>query len=489
MLTGSHTRWLALLAGCLICTAMQGQYPCGTGITQVPPALQHLYTSEPGTFRSPVVDSVGVALHIIDPVQSAIPSLEEISTAFDLVNQHFAGAGLHFFICDLNIIEGNRSNTRQDLVQLNRTYYVDHRINVYLVGRLVGDSGLFLCGVSTFPWEAEPEERFNALSFDCFGDGHTLSHELGHYYGLLHTHDVSNGAELVDGSNCEVAGDLLCDTPADPVLGFHNVSECQYSGSERDAAGTPYEPDPTLIMSYTPAMCASRFTAQQLWVIRQFADASNTGLVADCQDLPDYRLSSSVNAMTTNFFATRPIPLTISGPVSTEGTIDITYWISADPGTRGQQLRRRTIDLSAEQLPLQYDLEFLIPPGRDDGLHYMTIKLDADRAYAESNEWNNEIVIEMTLVDASLNDLVVFPNPAEDELFVFRRFADVPGQVDLDIYTLDGRLVRHTSYDAQYDQFYIRMDIDFLPPGMYHLAMQSPDALVAPPRSFLFVKR
>ncbi|MDX1408688.1 MAG: zinc-dependent metalloprotease, partial [Saprospiraceae bacterium] len=446
----------------------------------MPEPLLEVYRGEIPLQRSQVTDTVGIALHIIDPAQSAIPSLNEIDVALERVNGHFAGAGLYFFICDLNILDGRETYSRQELAELNHTYYVDHRINVYLVSKLVGNTGLLLCGISTFPWESEPADRFNAIGFECFSDGHTLSHELGHYYGLLHTHDVSNGAELVDGSNCEVAGDLLCDTPADPALGFHNVSECQYSGSESDAAGNRYMPDPTLIMSYTPAMCATRFTPHQLWVMRQFADSSHHDLVSDCSNLPDFSLSSQVSAMTTNFFATEPIPLIISGDIPAQDSIDITYWISDDPAVRGQELKRHTIDLRDATLPLHYNLEFLIPPGRGDGVHYMTIKLDADRAYAESNEWNNEVVIEMTLVDASLKDLVVFPNPAHDELFVFRRFPSPPGVVDLHIYGLDGKLVRFARYEASYDQFYIRLDIGDLAPGMYQLAMTSPDRRTAP---------
>jgi len=70
----------------------------------------------------------------------------------------------------------------------------------------------------------------------------TLSHEVGHYFSLRHPHsgwpepyDVDQygdqvpfttvpgtGAliELMDGSNCETAGDRLCDTAPDYLLGF-----------------------------------------------------------------------------------------------------------------------------------------------------------------------------------------------------------------------------------------------------------------------------
>ncbi len=57
-------------------------------------------------------------------------------------------------------------------------------------------------------------------------DTRTLTHELGHYFNLLHTFQSSTDAnqtnreyvtrDVFQGANCATKGDLLCDTPADP---------------------------------------------------------------------------------------------------------------------------------------------------------------------------------------------------------------------------------------------------------------------------------
>ncbi len=75
----------------------------------------------------------------------------------------------------------------------------------------------------------------------------TLAHEIGHYFSLKHPHsgwesdpwdagrhgnpvliNRINGVqiELVDGSNCETAGDQLCDTPPDYNFGLAWDSRC-----------------------------------------------------------------------------------------------------------------------------------------------------------------------------------------------------------------------------------------------------------------------
>jgi len=91
-------------------------------------------------------------------------------------------------------------------------------------------------------------------------------HEIGHHLGLWHTHEDYFGVELVDGSNCQEAGDFICDTPADPKLSlFYEdlYSTCAYENKETDPNGDIYKPDVTNYMSYAPLECLSSFTALQ----------------------------------------------------------------------------------------------------------------------------------------------------------------------------------------------------------------------------------
>ncbi len=91
-------------------------------------------------------------------------------------------------------------------------------------------------------------------------------YEFGHYFGLLSTYQ-GNGSELVDGSNCETEGDLICDTPADPYINDGSIHQytqaCIFVSDKLDANGQFYEPDVGNYMSHYGSQCECGFTFQQ----------------------------------------------------------------------------------------------------------------------------------------------------------------------------------------------------------------------------------
>ena len=101
---------------------------------------------------------------------------------------------------------------------------------------------------------------------------YVISHEVGHCLGLYHTfHGLceSGCAELVNGSNCSICGDFVCDTPADPQI--HNVDQntCLWNNitcdiSNKDANGDLYNPRTDLIMAYIAPNCMLHHTFGQI---------------------------------------------------------------------------------------------------------------------------------------------------------------------------------------------------------------------------------
>lgn len=219
---------------------------------------------------------VRIFLHIVrksDGTGGLTP--QEINTALDILANDFAPHNICFYL--LGIDEINNDNFYNSLDpgeydQLVKINAHNNAVDIYLLGnntiwetssgggRAVGVPGKALAvGGNGLD--------YNAPSVN-FPTSHVLSHEMGHCLGLHHTHHGSqegNCNEFVNGSNCGVCGDFVCDTPADPDLRF-KVSpppNCQWLDSKLDPKGDPYVPDEHIIMSYTIPTCMEYLTPGQ----------------------------------------------------------------------------------------------------------------------------------------------------------------------------------------------------------------------------------
>ncbi len=147
-------------------------------------------------------------------------------------------------------------------------------IGVQLRARFFGLDGIFLSRVT---YQGLPVSSYVS----------SISHEVGHYLQLDHTHSFntspiwwrepisrtrtwSNGKKV-----CQTTGDLLEDTPADPELStnfscsYINVGKTDLWG---DSYGVPpsgsSSPDPTNILSYNGLRtCCNHFSRQQIAVM------------------------------------------------------------------------------------------------------------------------------------------------------------------------------------------------------------------------------
>lgn len=221
-----------------------------------------------------------------------------------------------------------------------------------------------------------------------------LAHELGHYLDLDHTHE-DGVQELVDGSNCKTAGDLFCDTPADPDLSEKvNLSTCQYTGTVLDPKGQAYRPDVANIMSYAPDKCVSRFSAEQYAHMSayyaqmlknrlHFDHRTNLNMVIDYVNAPK----------TFSRDVARKYPLMVQNTTMVAYNGSLTYkieylnpksnvWSLFTTGTLSMQLT--AFDTDTVQLSL------LAPAEINDGNYHFKFVLDPQNAINEATETDNE---------------------------------------------------------------------------------------------------
>lgn len=192
---------------------------------------------------------------------------EIVLNEIDRLNHAFSGANISFEICTFNYINNDKL---YNLIKYDEgrliTYDIKNTINIYFVNQIQSAKEGNICGYTYYPTN-NLDHVFMAKN--CVAGGSTLIHELGHFFGLYHTHESQFGVELVSGANCRKAGDLICDTPADPGLRSTLISKtCEFTGFITDVFNTAYEPPTNNYMSYSRQSCRNLFTENQLLKMR-----------------------------------------------------------------------------------------------------------------------------------------------------------------------------------------------------------------------------
>lgn len=254
------------------------QFPCGTGFSENQLIELQKFNFETAFRKAPEEDTfyIPVKAHIIRKSDGSEGlSLQKFQKELDSVNFFYKNSKIQFVLCgQINYINNSVYRTfnapeEEDL--LTQSAEVPRVINIFFTDTLLLN-GKRICGYSFLP--IGPNNIF--IDNACVNSGNTVAHEIGHYFSLIHTHGSSNTEltnELVSGSNCAMAGDLICDTPADPNLEgkvSYNIfsKRCIYTGKEKDADGAFFKPSVDNIMSYSRPQCTNSFTPGQYLAIR-----------------------------------------------------------------------------------------------------------------------------------------------------------------------------------------------------------------------------
>lgn len=245
---------------------------------------QQFLAKKKSSNSSTLLTSVPIKAHIIR-TSSGTGGLTftQLNDAIAVMNSIYTDAGLEFFLCaGINYIDSDlfydfSKNQESALTTPNN---ISNVVNIYFANSITNDSGIGICGYAYYPGGPETIVMKNS----CAVNESTLSHEMGHFFSLNHTHGSSSvegsTQELVDGSNCDTTGDFICDTPADPKLGYGNVSLlCTYTGAAQDANFDYYQPDATNIMSYSRKECRTFFSQLQYARIYATSQVSRNNLV------------------------------------------------------------------------------------------------------------------------------------------------------------------------------------------------------------------
>ncbi len=187
----------------------------------------------------------------------------DIIYGFSQLNTYFESIKVSFRVDTVIPVEDyNYSciSSVNDINELVVKHSHPNSINLYLVKSIEIDS-VPSYGFTFFPNETGKNFIFLDKNYIA---GMYLTTLMGHYAGLLSTHDTLGGAEWVNKQNCDTAGDFICDTYADPNLYQLVDMDCRYEAFLTDPTGMFYVPSVANIMSESRDGCKCIFTPMQL---------------------------------------------------------------------------------------------------------------------------------------------------------------------------------------------------------------------------------
>lgn len=291
-------------------------------------------------------DVLRVYIHIVahNNGSHAATSLDSIMLKYELMQQYFGVHGICFILAGIDQI--NNTDLDTQFVNLEESellpYLQPDMMNIF-VHDWLGNSG----GGSAGGYAYDIPNPYLSLWELAVVDSNAMpliAHEMGHCLGLYHTHETVSGAENVDRTggckDCDIEGDLLCDTPADPRLDLAGMlNNCTYIGTGTDACGYSYVPDPMNIMAYSPGFCQSYFTSGQAARAHYFIH--NTSFLIDATVPYSISFTSVVSWSSGEYFWLAEHDVTLNSPdLSVINSAEVTFGagsvITVYPGTTFQ---------------------------------------------------------------------------------------------------------------------------------------------------------
>lgn len=228
--------------------------------------IDSIYTDIPSDMYFDGADIITFPIHykIIDS-PATLQSIEEadIIKATVILNKAFAPSGIQFNIKKVSLMS-NGPNL-QEIAENDYALYSDfalknddpEAITIYLID----DNDKYCDNINNtiscrrihgFTFILERNYPNIVISKKDLLNEKVLSHEMGHFFGLYHTHRTTEGIESIARIDCEVTGDHLCSTPADPGPAYSvyiDFTRCEMIGLKNDN-GYEYKPLIQNYMSY-----------------------------------------------------------------------------------------------------------------------------------------------------------------------------------------------------------------------------------------------
>ncbi|SRR6266700_548490 len=329
-----------VMTGCCFMAAAQAPLFCGdyTVDTAALRKAKAFETQNAGNRLQATTRLIRIYFHVLscDDGTFTAATTAQINSEFNTLVADYQPDNICFINGGIDFINNTKLDTnftvKVDDNALFDQYRVANCINVFYLNKIKGNNPSCSnnCGIGGTSLSVP--NTFCLISSGNIGQGQTISHEVGHCMGLLHTFETVFGTENINGSNSGNAGDQVTDTPADPYA--YNaqpcfattVNQCVYTGTCKDPNNASnFSPPYTNLMAYWWANgCYANLTATNGQYTRVNSTLNtNAGLQA-CQSAAN--VTESGIFLTSGFLVASAInTLNTSGNILIIGTAKVTF--------------------------------------------------------------------------------------------------------------------------------------------------------------------
>jgi hypothetical protein len=499
---------LLLFLGLPFYTMAQNGWTCGTPAPVMPssglaiPPGEYNARTDPSTLYIPITftimgDDYGTGYY---PVPDVWEAMCELQADFKPYHIQFFMAGIPRHINNTQFYSMNRDTFyyTDTMFSFVATHNVPNTLNIYIV--TAGAPGLTTFYDLDYDNSTYPPVIHNAQKHGIFigkhllsAYDHVLSHEVGHYLGLWHTFVGWEGTnylamdgsvpdtlfggvynpyldtiyynlpwlvENVERNNCEIAGDLICDTPPDYLsIGFQCNANGESNIIQTDPHGDSFRSDGTNYMSYSNDGCQHKFTAQQAGMMRAVAHGPRAYLLYDQQP------TDSISTEEINFLYP-PSAISCSGADSIELTWEHVpgadyYLVEFGRKFNGTHF----IPVNSELLTATEKIR--VPVTADREYYFIVTAINRYKpcqVLTDTSEFST-FYLTATHEVASFNELNLFPNPTSGAISWDISDEDASHKdMKIEIMNGHGQLVQTISSPVSGT-----LDVSFLSPGVYYL--------------------
>ncbi len=470
--------FLALLISLAFVASLSGQHAqCGTVhddafMSAIEENKKHL---EETWAKSRVEIFIPVTFHNLGTTSGeGFVDEELLYEALCLMNQRYDETELRFYLSRINYVSNSALNvnnfgTSSDMSGMRNLKDGD-AMNIFLVSDIVDATGNPV-GVAGY-YSGGGNDLVVVAKNNLSDERYTLEHEVGHFLSLPHTHlgwdqtsananerggydpqihgdtvtitQVSSSqsgtvlVELVDGSNCTVAADRICDTPPDYGFGF-SCGCCTMVWEVYDKNGDRIEPMMDNVMSYSENCSPYRFTEEQ--TMTMVTDYNSTRR--------SYLRGGNVNEY-------RPITeaanITAPGPTADifNGVLldwdDVTnadeYVVKIDDGNGARVFTVTESELYLQDLNADAFYLWSVLPRNPFG-SVCTAMVETRTFFTGSSTTSTNEVSSIPMFN-------IAPNPAStDQSIRFSLHADKAMDAQLEMYTFEGKLIYNAPISIQ----------------------------------------